>query len=712
MIKRLLKKFTQLSLWLLAGLLASTPTMASGQLVADTCRHPEPPVIVGSTKDICRSESVTLTATGCTGEVVWSNGEIGNKITVRPQQTTKYTAICRAKQGCISCFADVWKVTVNTPDAPVLTAASSLVCAGDVVTITAKNCAGTVRWQDQSTGLGWTGKLTESTVFNATCEQNNCVSNASTNMLVQVASPTVPVVSVDKAAICVGQSVQLTATNCIGKVLWSDGGEGRIRSVSPATSVSYRAVCQIGSCRSDSSLSVPVAIRPANIQVRINPTLTNACPYLTADLSKAINSSNANLHYLFRTGPSIETAAVQSPGAVKAGTYYVFGRNADGCYTAPNTIAVQIVSCENAIPPCLSNPATVAVRLDSVNWSKGVITLQGQLGGSAESASWQSTGGGLFTNESLQARYLLSEADRQAGNATFTLVVPDPDGTGPCVGASAQANVALPVTTREIVGLSKKVSEPVWVSEAGVRLIELAYQFTVVNLGKHPLTQVQIADDLEPVFMAAGARIHSVAVRTDRSLTASSAYKGYGADTTLLTGADQLPAGGQAKLWLTVRVDVSQASTLTFANKAFVKAVDANGGICSDESTNGTEADPDQNGDPADNKEPTSVTLHSLRPEETETVFIPEGFSPNGDGINDRFVIQRIPAGVTAQVEIFNRWGHAVYRSNDYKNDWDGTANQGLKTAEAKQGLPDGTYYYQIRLSDGREFVRFLMLSR
>lgn len=682
---------------------------------ADTCQHPDPPVITGSAKFICRNESVVLTATGCAGTVIWSNGDTGNTITLKPQQTTKYTAICRAKPGCISCFADVWKVTVNTPAAPTVVALSKLICPNESVTLTASNCKGIVRWinQDgiaQDTGSVWTGKLQTTTTFRATCEQNNCVSNPSIAVAVQVALPNTPTISADKHEICAGQQVLLRASGCIGTIHWTDGSVGIVTTVNPSKTINYRAVCQIGSCYSDSSQAVAVAVRSVDQQLNLRTTLTNSCPFQTADLSKAITDKNGSgLRYEFRTGPSIAAPAVQSSGAVVAGTYYIVGRNTDGCYTEPVAITVAITPCQNAIPPCLSNPASVAIQLASLDWAKGVIQLKALLGGSATLPEWESDGGGLFTNTGSTARYLLSESDRQRGTTTFTLSVADPDGNGPCIGVTAQQKVTAP--SREIVGLSKKISEPIWVVDGKDRLVELTYQFIVANMGSNPLKTVQIADNLDVAFTSVGATIRSVNVQADNGLAINSAYTGRGIDTVLVSNGN-LPPGGHARVLLTVRLDVSQASTLTFSNIASVQAVDSNGGVCRDRSTNGIEADPDQNGNPADNDEPTTIVLHSLQPEESEAVFIPEGFSPNGDGINDRFVIQRVPVGITVQLDVYNRWGNLVYQDVNYTNDWDGTPNQGVKTAEAKQGLPDGTYYYQVRLSDGREFVRFLTLAR
>lgn len=65
---------------------------------------------------------------------------------------------------------------------------------------------------------------------------------------------------------------------------------------------------------------------------------------------------------------------------------------------------------------------------------------------------------------------------------------------------------------------------------------------------------------------------------------------------------------------------------------------------------------------------------------------IPNGFSPNGDGINDFFMI----SGVTEypnELVIISRQGTEVYRSVNYQNDWDGKYSSG-------DDVPDDTYYY------------------
>ena len=57
-----------------------------------------------------------------------------------------------------------------------------------------------------------------------------------------------------------------------------------------------------------------------------------------------------------------------------------------------------------------------------------------------------------------------------------------------------------------------------------------------------------------------------------------------------------------------------------------------------------------------------------------EQVFFPTGFTPNGDGLNDIFKPQGL--GVKEfQLTIYNRWGQAVFMSNDASVGWDGTFN-------------------------------------
>ncbi len=88
-------------------------------------------------------------------------------------------------------------------------------------------------------------------------------------------------------------------------------------------------------------------------------------------------------------------------------------------------------------------------------------------------------------------------------------------------------------------------------------------------------------------------------------------------------------------------------------------------------------------GDNSDPDMSNNTSTASTSPKGAD-VFIPTAFTPNGDGINDKFVILGIDKYPGSTLVIFNRWGNVVYRSNDYRNEWDGAQ------------LNAGTYYYEL----------------
>jgi gliding motility-associated-like protein len=71
---------------------------------------------------------------------------------------------------------------------------------------------------------------------------------------------------------------------------------------------------------------------------------------------------------------------------------------------------------------------------------------------------------------------------------------------------------------------------------------------------------------------------------------------------------------------------------------------------------------------------------------------IPEAFSPDGDGINDYFVIEGIDRLQENDIIIFNRWGSEVFKMNNYNNSWNGTSQSSLNVGGDE--LPSGTYFY------------------
>ncbi|MEQ9441467.1 MAG: PKD domain-containing protein, partial [Cyclobacteriaceae bacterium] len=76
-------------------------------------------------------------------------------------------------------------------------------------------------------------------------------------------------------------------------------------------------------------------------------------------------------------------------------------------------------------------------------------------------------------------------------------------------------------------------------------------------------------------------------------------------------------------------------------------------------------------------------------------LVIPSGFTPNGDNVNDTWQLQNISTFENKIVEVYDRYGHQVFYSNNYSAPWTGEY-------EGKK-LPTGTYYYRIELDGGTQ---------
>lgn len=85
---------------------------------------------------------------------------------------------------------------------------------------------------------------------------------------------------------------------------------------------------------------------------------------------------------------------------------------------------------------------------------------------------------------------------------------------------------------------------------------------------------------------------------------------------------------------------------------------------------------------------------------------MPDGFSPDGDGLNDKLEFSTLSYFRPLELKVFNRYGHPVYEADNYNNDWDG------RTQNLNQALPDGTYFYTVKIPDGRKYSSMLIINR
>lgn len=85
-------------------------------------------------------------------------------------------------------------------------------------------------------------------------------------------------------------------------------------------------------------------------------------------------------------------------------------------------------------------------------------------------------------------------------------------------------------------------------------------------------------------------------------------------------------------------------------------------------------------------------------------ISIPEGFSPNGDGSNEKLNFEGLDKYGESQLTVFTRTGSVVFKSDGYKNDWDGSTSKG--SINNRDLVPPGTYYYILRLGVNNRTIK------
>lgn len=401
------------------------------------------PVLSANQTTICTGDVAVLSSSGCNGNVIWSNGLTGSSITVNPVITTDYTAVCKATQGnCTSSESDKLKITVTSqPEPPIIacTCARPRICKGDTLTLKAIGCAGTFVWSNGQTTSSILVNPQETTVYTVKCKIGSCESAPSAAATVNVGSPAPPLVSCKKPQICGGNSTTLEAAGCVGTVKWSDGQLGAVINVSPTAVTSYWAICDAGKCQSEKSNTITIQVTGSGLKKPTTKDLVNVCPFTHVDLTTGVTSALSSIGgtFTFRSGNSLDSALVANPSSVGTGSYYVFEKAGNGCFSEGSRINVQITNCNNN-PDCAANPAIVKAGPDStVCLSANFFELKGQRSGAAQSSTWTSDGTGTFDNAlSLNTKYNYSNQDITRGYVNFMLTSNDPDGNGPCHAAA------------------------------------------------------------------------------------------------------------------------------------------------------------------------------------------------------------------------------------------------------------------------------------
>ena len=218
---------------------------------------------------------------------------------------------------------------------------------------------------------------------------------------------------------------------------------------------------------------------------------------------------------------------------------------------------------------------------------------------------------------------------------------------------------------------------------------KLTYLFLVRNTGVLTVNTLHVMDTLTKVFLPPST-YSVVSVSASGNLVPNKSFDG-DTNTDLLMPASTLTGPKTDSITLVLNV-VPNNKYGYFYNTAFLQGA-LNG-------YNGSQylfSNPSVNGivPPAPGT-PSVPTPSVLSPSK---YVMPEGFSPNGDGINDKLLITGLGLN-NAAIWIFSKEGQLVYKNANYKNDWDGTYFSNVGGQSSSKKVEDGTYFYKVIITD------------
>ena len=203
----------------------------------------------------------------------------------------------------------------------------------------------------------------------------------------------------------------------------------------------------------------------------------------------------------------------------------------------------------------------------------------------------------------------------------------------------------------------------------------ITYTFLVNNRTDESMSNVLVVDNLQNTFPQPTA-FTKVSLTSTGGLTVNNGFNGI-SDINLLSGSSSLAAFVMDTIRLTINLQ-PKGYTGTVNNVAIITATTPYGVVNMNSSSKSFASET--------SKSPTPSVIPDL------SIDIPEAFSPNRDGVNDRFVILK-PFGTTLDLEVYNRWGNVVYANSNYNNEWDGRGTNNV----IGQELMDGGYYYTLK---------------
>lgn len=611
-------------------------------------------VNAGNNVGICPGGSATLTATPTGGiaplTYIWSSGAgNGTPVTITPAGTTTY--LVTVTDHCASTATDNVVVTVNPTPSVSATAIPPTVCSGQSSVLTGFG-ANSYVWMPGST-IGTTHNVTPvSTSTYSVTGTSTAGCTASSAVIVTVNNPPVVSATASPNAICIGQSSSLTASGA-NTYTWLPGSlTSTTVNVTPASTTIYTV----------NGTSLAGCTATATVSVTINPipvvTATASPSSICTGQSSSLTASGANT-YAWMPGSLTGTNINVSPTITT--TYSVIGASVAGC-TASNT--VSIIVSDIPVITASASPVTICKGQTSDLTASGGTTytwMPGSLSGTMVTVSplsetiYTVTGSiaaGCSATSTVEVSVInidisITSTVENCGHADGTATA---IASGNCSGSYSYEWSTMPLTTTQTINNLSAGNYNITITCGGcsntASVSVVNYQGPDANFIANP--QITTINNSQVNF----------ADITTGTIYSWSWDLGDGFTSTI---ASFIHSYGQVGTYEVTMVVTNEHG-------------------CTDSVTK-------------------TIIVNDI-----STLFIPNTFTPNGDGKNDVFT----PYGMNIDADhfemmIFNRWGSLVYDTKKWLGThcegWNGTLNNDGNLDNAITGV----FVYKIYAGNSDE---------
>jgi gliding motility-associated-like protein len=614
---------------------------------------------VASTPTACAGNNITLTAnalggTGAGYTFTWTSGPSTSNYIVNQGTGGAYTYTVTAADG--NGCTKITNVSVNFINNPNLATTSSTICTGATGNLTV-NGATNYTWMPGGSSLtNYTASPASTTIYTVTGANGACVATATAQIQVN----TLPVINMASNNVqCNGQTNGSGTANVSGNgpftYVWSSFPVQNTSTANNLGAGNYNVqVTDNNGCISTVSITIT---QPTALNLTINSNTTQVCAGSPINLNANGAGGTGAINYVWNPGPNTSAYSVtqNSPGNYN---YSVTATDANGC-----SISSNINLTFNPQPTVTVSSATVCagdIAILTANGANTYVWSGGQTGNTFTTT----------TNSSLNIS-VIGTAIGCTGSANGNITV------NPLPNISISASV--------LSGCVPLCSDLKSTSSSGIT----SYNWTMNGGG------ISSSSTTQACFNQGGTYTVGLTVIDNNGCANSSNLINLIASPQPVADFNYDPIKPLAGSDMVSFTDASYQGNIVSWNWYFMN----NGQYTSQlQNPNFMYADA---GDYVialvvkNDKNCSDTILKSIQVGEDFGIYMPNSFTPNGDGLNDTYYGKGF--GIKKmEMQIFDRWGEKVFTSSDLNEAWDGTMmnKAGTKTVQ------EGVYTWRIKLTN------------